>query len=232
VPCAARRYGRAVGAGTEVAGVHAARHDRHPPPGHPHRGEFAHLVGAGGEDAGAGAADPPFDAQAFGRAGVPPPLVAPLDGAEGVERLHHRDAVRAGTELGGQAGHPEVGVHDVRPVAAPGPGEVGAEGGHVGQQLVLGDGLGGSGGHVLDDRPAGQRHPVGQVGRVPAGVHRDVVAAPGQLLAEPRHVHVLAAGVDAAERGERARVLGHHGDPHRVTSFRSRSPSSGERDSP
>src|SRR5690606_41758284 len=106
--------GGAVGAGSEVAGVHAAGHHGHASCGpHAHGGEFGDLVGAGGQDAFAGAGELPFDAAAGGRAGVPPRLVAALDGAEGVERLHHGDAVRACAELGVHAGHPEVGGHPV-----------------------------------------------------------------------------------------------------------------------
>ncbi len=193
-----------------------------------------HLVAACGEHPVAGAAEPPLHADAFGRAGVRPPLVAPLDGAEGVERLHDRDAVRVRAELGGDAGHPEVRVHHFRPapLAGPDPGQIRPERGHVREEFVLRDRFGRPGRHMLDDGAAGQRHPVGQPGRVPPGVDGDLVAAPGQLLRQARHVHVLASGVGAAERGERTRVLGHHGDPHRVTSLNSRSQSSRKRGSP
>ncbi len=233
-PVALLAVGGAAGVGgrAEVFGVHAAGHDGHLAGRYAHVAEFHDLVGAGGQDPFAGAADLPFDADAFVGAGVPHALVAPLDGAEGVEGLHERDAEGPGADLGGHAGHPEVGVHDVGPLPCPGAGQVGAEGGHVREEFVLGDGPGRSGGHVLDDRAAGQPHPVGQVLGVAAGVDRDVVAALGQLLRETGHVDVLSTGVDAAERGERARVLGHHGDPHRVTSFSSRSQSSRKRDSP
>ena len=149
-----------------------------------------------------------------------------------MEGLDEGDAVRGRADLRGHAGHPEVGVHDVGPLPGPGAGQVGAEGGHVREQFVLGDGHGWPGRHVFDDRAAGQGHPVGEVGGVPAGVDRDVVAASRQLLRETGHVDVLSTGVDAAERGARARVLGHHGDPHRVTSLSSRSQSSRKRDSP
>ncbi len=220
------------GPGPELVRVHPAGHHRDPRARHAQLGQFVHLVAAGGQDAGAAAADLPLDADPFGRAGVAPALVAALDGAQGVEGLHDGHAVRVGADPGGHAGHPEVGVHDVGTLAGPGPGQPGAEGGHVREEVVLGYGGGRSGGHVLDDGAAGQRYAVGQVGGVAAGVDRDVVAAAGQFLAQASHVHVLAAGVDAAERGERARVLGHHGDPHRATSFSSRSQSSRKRDSP
>lgn len=216
----------------EVLGVHAAGHDGHQAGRDAHVAEFDDLVGAGGQDPCAAAAELPLDADALVRAGVPHALVAPLDGAEGVEGLDERDAVRAGADLRGHAGHPEVGVHHVGPLAGPGAGQVGAEGGHVREEFVLGDRHGRSGRHVFDDRPAGQRHPGGQVDGVPAGVDGDVVAARRQLLGETGHIDVLSTGVDAAERGEGARVLGHHGDPHRVTSLSSRSQSSRKRGSP
>ncbi len=221
-----------VGGGVEVFRVDTAGDHGHLPGRYAHVTEFDDLVGAGGQDPFAGAAQLPFDADALVRAGVPHALVAPLDGAEGVEGLHEGDAVRPGADLGGHAGHPEVGVHHVGRLPGPGAGQVCAEGGHVREQFVLGHDSGRSGRHVLDDRAAGQRDPVGQTGGVPAGVDRDVVAALGQLLGEAGHVDVLSTGVDAAERGEGARVLGHHGDPHRVTSFSSRSQSSRKRDSP
>lgn len=218
----------------EVVRVDAAGHDRHPAARDTHRGEFADLVAARGQHPVAGAAEAPFHADALGRAGVGRPLVAPLDRAEGVEGLHDRDAVGVRAEPGGDAGHPEVRVHHLGPVplAGPGAGQVRAEHGHVREEFVLGDRLGRSGRDVLDDGAAGQRHPLGQRGRVAPGVDGDLVAAPGQLLRQARHVHVLASGVGAAERGERARVLGHHGDPHRVTSLNSRSQSSRKRGSP
>ncbi len=140
--------------------------------------------------------------------------------------------MRADADPGGHAGHPEVGVHHVGLLPGEGAGQVGAERGHVREEFVLGDGAGRPCRHVLDDRAAGQRRPVGQVGGVPARVDRDVVAAGRQLLGETGHVDVLSAGVDAAECGEGAGVLGHHGDPHRVTSLSSRSQSSRKRGSP
>ncbi len=216
----------------EVLCVHAAGHDGDLAGRDAHVAEFDHLVGAGGQDPCAVAAELPFDADALVGAGVPHALVAALDGAEGVEGLDERDAVRPHADPGGHAGHPEVGVHDVGPFAGPGAGQVGAEGGHVREEFVLGEPHGRPGRHVLDDRAAGQGHPVGQVRGVAAGVDRDVVAASRQLLGETGHVDVLSTGVDAAERGQRARVLGDHGDPHRVTSLSSRSQSSRKRDSP
>ena len=88
-----------------------------------------------------------------------------------------------------------------------------------GQQLVLGHRPRRPGGDVDDRRPRRRAARVGQVRPVPPGVDLDLVPAAAERPGERRDVHVLAAGVHAAEDGERAGVLGHHGDPHRVTSF-------------
>ncbi len=102
-----------VGGGVEVLGVHTAGDDGDLPGRDAHVAEFHDLVGAGGQDPFAAPAELPFDADALVGAGVPHALVAPLDGAEGVEGLDEGDAVRARADLRGHAGHPEVGVHDV-----------------------------------------------------------------------------------------------------------------------
>ena len=63
-------------------------------------------------------------------------------------------------------------------------------------------------------------HPLRQIRRVPPGVDPDPVAACGQAQRQRGDVHVLPARVDTAQCGQRARVLGHHGDSHPVTSFK------------
>jgi hypothetical protein len=88
---------------------------------------------------------------------------------------------------------------------------------------------------MVDDDAGGQAHPAGQGRVVATGVHHHVGPqgdhGPGQL----GHVHVLAAGVDAAQGGQRAGVLGHHGDAHGchdTTSFRTSFQSDRKRASP
>ncbi len=214
MPLAAFGGAAGVGGGVEVLGVHSAGHHRHPAGGYAQGAEGVGLVGADGQDAPGGPAEQPFGADAFGRAAGA--------GAEGVEGLHEGDAVRPYAGPRGQAGQPEVGMHHVGPLPGPDPGQVCAEAGHVRHEPVHGQRLRRTGRHVFDDHAAGQRDPGGQADGVAAGVHRDVVAARRQLLAEAGHVDVQPTGVTAG-LAERARVPGHHGDPHRVTSLGGRS---------
>ena len=77
-----------------------------------------------------------------------------------------------------------------------------------GSSSSLGTSDGGPGRHVLDDVAVGARRPGGHARGVPAGVDRDLVARGGQPAGQGGDVHVLAAGVDAAQRrqaGWRAR---------------------------
>ena len=85
----------------------------------------------------------------------------------------------------------------------------------------------------MDDLDAGvELDDVGQAGGVAPGEDLDGVPAVGEGRGERGDVDVLAAGVLAAEDGERAGVLGDHGDPHRATSSRSRSQSARKRSRP
>ena len=132
----------------------------------------------------------------------------------------------------GQPGHPEVRVHHVRRVRGEAVGQRPAQVADVRQQLVLRQRLGRAGVEVLDHHAVLGHHPPGQVRRVPPGVHGHLVTGPGQRPGQRLDVHVLPTGVHAADGGERAGVLGHHRDPHRVTSLSSRSQSSVKRPSP
>ncbi len=233
--------GRAgAGDGGELVGVDPAGHDADPVLRQPHGLQFGHLVAARGDDPGALVADGLLDGEALRRAGVGGALVALLHRAQRVVGLHDRDAEGAGAGQGGQARHPEVGVHHVGRALGPLPGQEVPELGHVGQEFVLGDGCGRSGGHVHHLDAVDEGDPVREARGVPPGVHRDPVSLPGELPGDLRHVHVLAARVRPAERGQGAGVLGDHGDApgrvrnaaHRVTSLIRRSQSSRKRRSP
>ena len=101
-------------------------------------GELEHLVGAGGDDAVDPAGDGPLGGDPAGRAGVVGALVAALDAAQGVEGLHDGQVQRGGGGHRGHARHPEVRVHDVRPLRRPVGAERAGERGQVGHELVLG----------------------------------------------------------------------------------------------
>jgi hypothetical protein len=199
--------------------------------------QLTDLVGARGDDGVGVPREVLLAGQAVRRAGVCGALVPALDHAESVEGLDDRDAGAGPRPQRRRAGHPEVGVYDVGPVpglagAAPAPGQPGPELRHERRQRVLANGAGGPGRHV-DDLDAGMElHDVGQAGRVAPGEDLDAVPAVREGRGEGGDVDVLAAGVLAAEDGERAGVLGDHGDPHRATSSRSRSQSARKRASP
>ena len=122
------------------------------------------------------------------RAGVLAALVPPLDHAERVEGLHHRDPERPGRGQGGQPGHPEVGVDHVRRVVPARPPQPVGELVHVRQQVVLGDRLGRAGVDVLDRHPGRRRDPRRQVRVVAPGVDDHLVprAWPARPRARPR----------------------------------------------
>jgi hypothetical protein len=77
-----------------VAEVDAARDHRDAirRPSHPH--ELEHLVGGGGDDVVGGAGQLRLDGDPLRRAGVGAALLPAPDDAEGVVRVHHRDAER------------------------------------------------------------------------------------------------------------------------------------------
>jgi hypothetical protein len=111
-------------------------------------------------------------------------------------------------------------VRDVGPLLLPAGGQVGREVVHEREQAVdrVGDGARRARRDVVD--PDARREPDAALdGRVvAASVDDDVVAPAAELLRECGDVDVLPAGLDAADRGERAGVLGDHRDPHPATS--------------
>ena len=114
-----------------------------------------------------------------------------------------------------EPGHPEVRVHDVGRLGAPGrararrPARACAARARPSGSARAGPA---STWRTID---AGvQRHELGQVGVVAAGEHGDLVARGGERPAQLADVHVLPAGVGAAGGGEGARVLGDHSDAH------------------
>ncbi len=152
------------------------------------------------------------------RAGVGRALVTSLHHAQRVVRVEHRDAERASGLERSEPRHPEVRVHDVGPLARPRPGEVIGERRHVRQELVLGQRGGGPGVDVVDPDPLCEAHSPWERRVVPPGVDHDVGAQPPERPCQICDVDVLPAGVDPAEHGEGAGVLGDHVDPHRCTS--------------
>src|SRR5690606_25458065 len=91
---------------------------------------------------------------------------------------------------------------------------------------------------VLDHHAWREPHPAGRDGRVAPRVDGDVVAPPPELGGQFRDEHVLPAAVGSAEPrpaapgGQRAGVLGDHGNPHRDTSWRVRRQSRRKRGRP
>ena len=198
-----------------------------------HPRQLAQLVAAGGDDQVGAGGQVALAVEALRGTGVGRALVPALDRSERVERLRHRDGRALGRLQGGQAGHPEVGVDDVRaPVPGPVPRHPAAEPGHQRVEVVLGHRPWWPGRYVDHGRPLPEGHPLGQVRPVPAGVDLDLVPPAAEGAGEGGDVDVLAAGVDSAQGGEGAGVLGHHGDSHRVIPSRSRSQSSRNRLSP
>lgn len=247
-PMCSSRNGRPCGGAScagrgrgEPLGVHAARHHPHLAHRHAEGDEFGDLVAAGRHRDVAVRADLPFPVDAPGRAGVGGALVAALHAAERVEGVDERDAEGPGRPPGGDAGHPEVRVGQVGRSAGPLAFQELAELRHVGQQLVLGQAVRRPGGHVPDLQAGADADGAGQGGAVAAGVDGHPVAAFGELSGQLGDVHVLAAGVGAAECGQRAGVFGDQGDlqgfgragpwgPHqRITSSISRSQSARNR---
>ncbi len=107
--------------------------------------------------------------------------------------------------------------------SAPRARESGGERSDVRIDRILGDRAARAGIDVLDDQAGGHLHPHGHLRIVAPRVHDDVVAELRGLAGERGDVDVLPARVDAAERRERARVLGNHRNPHAVTSVSSAS---------
>ncbi|OUE10225.1 hypothetical protein CMsap09_14855 [Clavibacter michiganensis] len=183
------------------------------------------LVGARRDDRVGAAADPGLEGGALGRARVLGAEVPALHGSERVEGVQHGrrggGADRGGREArggveGGDAGHPEVAVHHVRARGAPVGEEAVGELAHVREEVVLGHGARGSGVEVHDLHAGREGDAGGQRRVVAARVDGDGVALVRERRGQRRDVHVLAAGVDPADGGQGAGVLGDHRDPHRV----------------
>ena len=200
----------------EAADVDAARHDRDGA----QLGLLAHqledLVRAGRDHAIHAARDLALDRYPLWRACVLGALMPPLDRAQGVKGVNDRDPEPASSFHRGQAGHPEVRVHDVRRVLDPLLAQAGGEVAHVGEQLVLGQLAGRARVDVVDLDAGRERHPAREQRIVAARVHHDRVAVASERRGQRRDMDVLAAGVDPTQHCERARVLGDHRDPHRV----------------
>jgi hypothetical protein len=62
---------------------------------------------------------------------------------------------------------------------------------------------------MVDHVPVGRDDLAGKIGVVETSVHDHVTAQPCQLARQRCDVDVLAAGVDTAQRGQRAGVFGH-----------------------
>jgi hypothetical protein len=154
--------------------------------------------------------------------------MAALDGAQRVERVDDRDAEVARGLGRREARHPEVRVHHVRRLGGPALAQVARERVHVREQLVLGELGRRPGVDVVDDHAAGEGHLARAPRVVAPGVDDDLVAAAAERRRQLGDVDVLPAGVDAAEHRQRARVLGHHRDPH-LTATSSSTPSQSAR---
>jgi hypothetical protein len=124
--------------GCEQIEVHPTRDDGHPGarPAHPH--QLEHLVGAGRCGPGCTPGERGLQLHPLLRAGVPGALVAALDHAERVKGLYCREIEALGRQLRGNAGRPEVGVCDIRPVSCPLRVEILCERADVLQQFAFG----------------------------------------------------------------------------------------------
>ena len=195
--------------------------------------ELAAFVAAAGRDGVGPGRERDLVGEAAGRAGVGAALVAPLDHAEGVERLEEGHVDRLPGALHGQPGHPEMGVGDVGDaVGEPVTRQRAPELVHVRGELVLRQRSRGAGGDVDQPHPLGELDRLGRRGRFSAGVDGDVVAPRAEAGRQLGDVDVLPARVLPAERGQWTRVFRYQGDPHVVTSCRTVSQSARKRPSP
>jgi hypothetical protein len=87
-----------------------------------------------------------------------------------------------------------------------------------GSSSSLGTTLGGPASTWSTSAPGANGTRRGGLGIVAARVHDHVVATAAEGGRERMDVDVLPAGVDAAQGGEGAGVLGHHRDPHAIAS--------------
>ena len=148
-------------------------------------------------------------------------LMAALLDAQRVERVRDRDAERLRRAERGEPAHPEMRVHDVRTVQHPRAPQRACERADVRVDVVLGYRPRRAGVDVLDDDAFRHDDAARQFRIVAPRVDGHAVAQRDERRRERRDVHVLTAGIDAAKRRERARVLGDHRNSHAVTSAKS-----------
>jgi hypothetical protein len=147
--------------------------------------------------------DPVLDVEPLVRKVVGRPLERAADAAQRVEGHDERDAERALDLRRHEPRHPEVRVHQlVAPAPAPAD-RVGRELVHVWQEVFLAHEFRGPGRDVHDADPIRPLRGLGQERAVPARQHVDLVAEGPEVTRELTDVHVLAAGVDAAQHRER-----------------------------
>lgn len=186
---------------------------------HPHAREFAHLIRAGCHDVIGADRDEALELDPRTWTGVGAALVAAFDRAEGVKGQDHRKMQAARGQFGGQPRHPEVRVHHIGAVGAPGFVQEVGELAQMRQYRVLGNGCARSGGHV-DDAVAVLGDDLGvDAWIVSAGVDADLVPGASEGRCQRTDMHVLSPGIDTAERGEGAGVFGNHGDLHGAVPF-------------
>ena len=176
--------------------------------------ELERLVRARRHDAIHPGDDVALELRALRRARVRIALVAALDDPERVEGVDDREAQALRGPRRREAGHPEVAVDDVRPVAAPLALELVGERVHVPEQLVLRQHARRAGVDVVDLDPGVERHAPRRRGVVAPRVDDDLGAPRRQPPGERGDVDVLAPGVDAPEDRQRASVLRDQGDAH------------------
>ena len=169
--------------GVNSVEVDAAGHDPHLADGHAQRLELRDLVRARRDDQVAFAADAGLQLDPADRAGVPIALMPALEGTECVEGLRDGNADRPRRVQRGQARHPEVRVHDVRPsrCGASAPPSTSPKARMNGSISSLPITSGGPAGTCTTSNPGDIRTTVGVVVIVAAGVHDDVVAVVRQL---------------------------------------------------
>ena len=150
------------------------------------------------------------------RAGVRGALVSALDRAQRVIGLHHRHPARRGRR-GRRPARSSRSARARRPASSrrrhwpPASRRTRA---CTAAARPWAAGRGGPAGTCTTVTPSASRTALRRVGRVPSGVDAHVVALRGERGGQLGHVRVLAAGVLAAERGQRAGVLRDHRDAH------------------
>jgi hypothetical protein len=150
-----------------------------------------------------------LDTHARQREAVGRALGQPAHLPERMEGDDERDPEYLLEVLRDHARHEKVGVHDVVQgrLAAREAGDEAREGLHVGQHLFLRHVMRRARGYVHDARVVGQPDQLLLADGIAAREDVDQVAGQRQLAREVRHVHVLAAAVDAAGRRQRRGVV-------------------------